>query len=140
MLRLGLAGEHFAAYDLSMQGFRVAFAPAGAPYDLLVDTGAKRLRVQVRANARWPSSVGRSHDVIRVDCMSGKRRKTRTRDHCDVVAFVFLRFKTVQYVRASEINRAVEWRRAPLKADARGRRVGRPTRYIIGQFSRFPRT
>ena len=48
-LQIGKAGEYLACADLIMKGLVAFPSEQGLPYDVLVDTGKRLLRVQVKS-------------------------------------------------------------------------------------------
>ena len=48
-MHTGRAGEYLAAADILIQGYDCFHAAQGMPYDLVVDTGNRLLKVQVKA-------------------------------------------------------------------------------------------
>ena len=48
-LQVGKAGEYLVCFDLIMKGFVAYPSEQGLPYDLVLDTGNKMLKIQVVA-------------------------------------------------------------------------------------------
>ncbi len=60
-LSLGTAAEHLVCADLLLQGYRAFLSDQNCPYDVVVDIGARLVRIQVKATAeprRTPQRVG----------------------------------------------------------------------------------
>lgn len=84
------AGPMLVASACLLAGHRISWPLEPAPYDLLVDTGARLLRVQVKSGTRvvagsWFCSVMRSEYA---DVAGGKRRAWYSPDEIDVFAIV----------------------------------------------------
>jgi hypothetical protein len=88
--QLRSAGPMLIATTCLLAGHRISWPLEPAPYDLLVDTGAERLRVQVKTCTRlmggsWNCSVTRSEYA---GGASGKRRAWYSPDEIDVFAII----------------------------------------------------
>ena len=51
-LQIGKAGEYLVCADLIMKGFIAFPSEQGLPYDVLLDTGEKLLKVQVKTTEK----------------------------------------------------------------------------------------
>lgn len=87
----GAIGEHLVAVDLLGRGYRVSFASAGYPYDLVTEIDGRMLRVQVKA-----SKALRKNRADYVFSINGGVVK----DY-DLIAFVALDHGTIAYLSAS---------------------------------------
>lgn len=72
--------------------------------------------------------------------MRGVKKQYHATDHSDVIAFAFLDQKVVAFMRADEARKfsVLEWRLDRIKADSRGHKHNRGTRFIVSEFSKFP--
>lgn len=112
-LEIGKAAEYIVCADVILQGFRAFPSDQGLPYDVVIDTGSRMLRVQVRSSTR-PRNVnaqGRnerlaySFHVRRV----GKTHTARlTNADCDLVALVALDLRVVAYLPIAEVGQTVQ--------------------------------
>jgi hypothetical protein len=87
---LRTAGPAIVAASCLLAGYRVSWPLEPASYDLLVDTGCRLLRAQVktctrRAGGSWVCSVTRSEYA---DASGGKRRAWYSPEEIDVFAIV----------------------------------------------------
>ena len=84
------AGPTLVAATCMLSGYRVSWPLEPAPYDLLVDTGTRLMRVQVKTCTRmtggsWVCSLTRSEYA---DVAGGKRRAWYSPEDIDVFAIV----------------------------------------------------
>ena len=71
-LQIGKAGEYLVCADLILKGFIAFPSEQGLPYDVLLDTGEKLLRVQVKTTER-PRLVKQRNTPIPAYIFSIKR-------------------------------------------------------------------
>ncbi len=84
------AGSYLAAAAFVLAGHRVSWPLEPAPYDLVVDTGERLLRVQVKTSSRlvggvWTCGITRSEYA---DVAGGKRKVRYSPDEVDAFAVV----------------------------------------------------
>ena len=60
-LQVGKAGEYLVCFDLIMKGFVAYPSEQGLPYDLVLDTGSKMLKIQVKTT-REPKTIPQRAD------------------------------------------------------------------------------
>lgn len=95
---IGQAGEHLVCADLIMQGYRAHLAEPSAPYDVVLDTGDRLLRVQVKATtAQTPRPSGRPCYQFELRRRHGKQRVGYDSNDFDLVALVALDIRRVGY-------------------------------------------
>lgn len=105
----GRAGQFFVCYDLIRQGWNSFLADEGMPYDVLVDTGSKILKVQVRTTEKLVEEkrkIKRQSEpklIYNYGLRNGKYGLKRMSE-IDYVAFVALDIAQVAYFPVSEIQ------------------------------------
>lgn len=82
----GSIGEHLVAVDLIKRGYRVSFASAGYPYDLIADINGKLFKVQVKASKQPRKGI--DHYIFSVNGSSG----------FDLIAFIALDINCIGYL------------------------------------------
>lgn len=106
-MQVGKAGEYVACADLIMKGLIAFPSEQGLPYDVLIDTGDRILRLQVKATGGprvIPQRKKESHAYIFNIKRCGKGNKSRySEKEIDVFALVALDSMQVGYVLASEM-------------------------------------
>jgi hypothetical protein len=114
-LQIGKAAEHLVCADLILQGHSAFLADQGLSYDVVLDTGIKLWRVQVKG-CMAPSIVkvyGNSEGEYRYGRnntyrFGTRRSKGNTRatdaDLADIYAFVALDIKKIAYLPTSMIT------------------------------------
>ena len=101
-LQIGKAGEYLTCADLIMKGFVAFPSEQGLPYDVVFDTGAKMIRVQVKSCAVPRSIPQRNQEsfayIFNVK-RHGKNNQTVYDDgEVDLFALVALDTKQVGYI------------------------------------------
>lgn len=101
-LQIGKAGEYLACADLIMMGLIAFPSEQGLPYDILIDTGIKLLRCQVKTTRRPRKVSQRAKDsfayIFNVK-KHGKLGKARySADEVDLFALVELEERSVVYL------------------------------------------
>ena len=108
-LQVGKAAEHLVCCELILSGFNAFLADAGQPYDLLVDTGERVVRLQVKATQkpyRYRRSDGRTSNSYRFGLRRGRGSHNRIDPKLvDAIAFVALDTRRVAYLWVSDLIR-----------------------------------
>lgn len=101
-LQTGKAGEYLVCADLILKGFVAFPSEQGLPYDVLLDTGKKLLKVQVKTTSgarKVPQRNKESHAYIFNVKRNGKNNKRRYNEgEIDLFALVCLDVMRVGYV------------------------------------------
>ena len=101
-LQIGKAGEYLACADLIMKGLVAFPSEQGLPYDVLVDTGKRLLRVQVKSTTAprvIPQRAKDSYAYIFNVKRCGKNNTQRYDDsEIDIFALVCLDTRQVGYL------------------------------------------
>jgi hypothetical protein len=114
----GNAAEHLVCADLLLNGWTAYLTGVGAPYDILVDTGELRLRVQVKSTltAKTPTAQRRVTPAYFFHSSGTTRRHGKRiygKDEIDIFALVALDRRLIAYFAASELPRQQVVMRVP---------------------------
>ena len=113
-LQIGKAGEYLVCADLILKGFVSFLSEQGLPYDVLLDTGVKLLKVQVKTTSAPRKIPQRNKDsfayIFNIK-RSGKCGKTRyTNKEIDLFALVCLDTMEVGYLLADDMPETINIR------------------------------
>lgn len=113
-LQIGKAGEYLVCADLIIKGFIAFPSEQGLPYDVLLDTGKKLLKIQVKTTEK-PRLIPQRKTSIPAYVFSikraGKNGKTRYMEkEIDLFALVCLDTMRVGYIKNSEMPTTVNIR------------------------------
>ena len=113
-LQIGKAGEYLVCADLIMKGFIAFPSEQGLPYDVLLDTGKKLLKVQVKTTEK-PRLVQQRNDPIPAYIFNIKRAgsKGQTRydeKEIDLFALVCLDTMQIGYLTNKEMPTTINIR------------------------------
>ena len=101
-LQLGKAGEYMVCTDLILKGFVAFPSEQGLPYDVLLDTGEKLLRIQVKTTEKPRIVLQRANPIpayIFNVKRAGKNGKIRyNKDEIDLFALVSIDTMSIGYV------------------------------------------
>jgi len=113
-LQIGKAGEYLVCADLILKGLIAFPSEQGLPYDVLIDTGEKILRVQVKTTERPRDIPQRSKSSLAYIFSikrAGKDGKTRySEDEIDIFALVCLDTRKVGYILNKEMPTTINIR------------------------------
>lgn len=101
-LQVGKAGEYLVCFDLIMKGFVAYPSEQGLPYDLVLDTGNKMLKIQVKTT-REPRIIPQREKEYKTYFYHVKRNGKGGKNHyaddeVDVFALVALDTRQVGYI------------------------------------------
>jgi len=113
-LQIGKAGEYLVCADLIIKGFVAFPSEQGLPYDVLLDTGGKLLKVQVKTTEK-PRLIQQRSNPIPAYIFSIKRAgangKTRYEEkEIDVFALVCLETMQVGYLTNKQMPTTINIR------------------------------
>ena len=113
-LQVGKAGEYLVCFDLIMKGFVAYPSEQGLPYDLVLDTGRKMLKVQVKST-REPKTIPQRADDYKGYLFQVKRcgkggKNHYANDEVDVFALVALDTKQVGYILNGDMPMSITLR------------------------------
>lgn len=116
-LQLGKAGEYLVCADLILKGFVAFPSEQGLPYDVLLDTGNKLMRIQVKTTAGVRSIPQRNKEskaYIFGIKLRGKNRDKINND-CDLFALVCLDTMKIGYVTGADMPSTINIRSDELR-------------------------
>jgi len=118
-LQIGKAGEYLVCADLILKGFIAFPSEQGLPYDVLLDTGSKLLRIQVKTTEKPRRVPQRSQDsfayVFNIK-RAGKKGRTRYEEkEIDLFALVCLDTMKIGYLTNREMPTTINIRVDSLK-------------------------
>lgn len=113
-MQIGKAGEYLVCADLIMNGFVAYLSEQGLPYDVLLDTGERLLKVQVKTTLQ-PRIVPQRNKETKAYIFNikraGKGGKTRyTNKEIDLFALVCLDTRDVGYLLTDEMPETINIR------------------------------
>lgn len=112
--QLGKAGEFITCADLTLKGFDVSLAGETLPYDLLLDTGRRILKVQVkttethRTTNQWRGVSGAYVFGVKRKGSDGKKRYGD--NEVDIFALVALDIMQVAYIKNEDMPTTINIR------------------------------
>ena len=113
-LQIGKAGEYLVCADLIMKGFIAFPSEQGLPYDVLLDTGKKLLKVQVKTTEKARSVQQRKNPIpayIFSIKRAGSNGKTRYEEkEIDLFALVCLDTMKIGYLTNKEMPTTINIR------------------------------
>ena len=118
-LQVGKAGEYFVCAELCMMGLIAFPSEQGLPYDVLIDTGDRLLKCQVKTTSA-PRAVPQRKKETKAYIFNVKRKGKgnlkRYADHeVDVFALVCLDTKQVGFIQNQEMPETINIRADRLK-------------------------
>lgn len=118
-LQVGKAGEYLVCADLIIKGFVAFPSEQGLPYDVLLDTGKKLLKVQVKTCIKPRVLPQREKDTYVYQYnikIHGKHRDVRyAEDEVDLFALVALDTRSVGYILGKDIKTTINFRADSLR-------------------------
>jgi len=118
-LQIGKAGEYLVCADLILKGFIAFPSEQGLPYDVLLDTGEKLLKVQVKTTEKAREVQQRSNPIpayIFSIKRAGSKGKTRYEEkEIDLFALVCLDTMQIGYLNNKEMPTTINIRVDKLK-------------------------
>ena len=107
-LEVGRAAEYLVCADLILNGWTAFLTDQGVPYDVLVDTGPERIRIQVKSTLapKWPAQQERTPAYLYHPRRAGRGgRRIYGDDEFDIFAFVALDRRLIAYFAVPELPR-----------------------------------
>jgi hypothetical protein len=122
-IKTGKAGEFLVCCDLAFKGFSVFMNEQQIGYDLVVDTGKKILRVQVKTCIK-PGIIPQRKKENYAYIYDARRygtggRKRYSPSEIDVFAFVALDIMKVAYLESKDVGLCVNFRPEKCKGEFR---------------------
>ena len=113
-LQVGKAGEYLVCADLIMKGFIAFPSEQGLPYDVLLDTGEKLLKVQVKTTEKPRKVQQRAKDslayVFSIKRAGSNGRTRYEENEIDLFALVCLDTMKVGYLTNKEMPTTINIR------------------------------
>lgn len=118
-LQIGKAGEYLVCADLILKGFVAFPSEQGLPYDVVLDTGSKILKVQVKTTEKPREVLQRSKKTVAYVFnvkRNGKKGTTRySLNEIDVFALVSLDTMKIIYLKNQDMPETLNIRVDALK-------------------------
>ncbi|MCL1986888.1 MAG: group I intron-associated PD-(D/E)XK endonuclease [Firmicutes bacterium] len=113
-MQIGKAGEYLTCVDLIMKGFIAFPSEQGLSYDVLLDTGSKLLRIQVKTCSS-PRLVPQRKKTTEAYIFNIKRhgknnKKKYTLESVDIFALVCLDTRKVGYIKNTDMPTTINLR------------------------------
>lgn len=113
-LQIGKAGEYMVCSDLIMKGFVAFPSEQGLPYDVLLDTGKKVYRVQVKTTLAPRTVPQRSKEskayIFNVGRNGKSNSKRYSKSDMDLYALVCLDTRRVGYLKSQDMPNTINVR------------------------------
>ena len=113
-LQIGKAGEYLVCADIILKNMIVFLSEQGLPYDILIDTGKKLLRCQVKTTTglrEIPQRTKKTYAYIFNIKRCGKNHKERySLNEVDLFALVCLDTKKIGYIVNKEMPSTINIR------------------------------
>lgn len=113
-LQTGKAGEYLVCADLILKGFVAFPSEQGLPYDVLLDTGEKLIRIQVKTTSgprivpqRAKDSKAYIFNIKRCGKGNGQRYG---HNEVDIFALVCLDTKMIGYIKTDDMPDTINYR------------------------------
>lgn len=111
-IEIGKAAEYLVCADLILSGHVAYPTDQGLPYDIILDTGGRLYRVQVRSTMKPKNVCAKSRAPRFAYCWNvrgrGKdRRAALTDECCDLIALVALDTRHIAYVPLRRVTKTV---------------------------------
>ena len=113
-LQIGKAGEYLVCADLILKGFVAFPSEQGLPYDVLLDTGKKLIRIQVKTTSEPRIIPQRSTEskayIFNVKRCGKGNKKRYGHNEVDIFALVCLDTKMIGYIKTDDMPDTINYR------------------------------
>ncbi len=113
-LQTGKAGEYLVCADLILKGFVAFPSEQGLPYDVLLDTGKKIIRIQVKTTSGPRIIPQRSTEskayIFNVKRCGKGNKKRYGHNEVDIFALVCLDTKMIGYIKTDDMPDTINYR------------------------------
>lgn len=113
-LQVGKAGEYLVCADLILKGFVAFLSEQGLPYDVLLDTGSRILRVQVKTTSGPRVVPQRAKEtsayIFNVKKCGKGSIKRYEENEIDLFALVCLDTMSVGYITTNDMPETINYR------------------------------
>ena len=116
-LQVGKAGEYLVCADLILKGFVAFLSEQGLPYDVLLDTGNKLLRVQVKTTSgvRVVPQRNKSTKAYVFNIKIHGKHRDKINNDCDLFALVCLDTMKIGYILGKNMPTTINIRADELR-------------------------
>jgi hypothetical protein len=128
----GKAGEYLVCADLIMKGFIAYPSEQGLPYDVVLDTGSRLLKVQVKATRTHKQTPQRVSNIntysFNVKRCGKGNKQFRDEKSCDIFALVALDEKQIGYMKNEDIKQTMFFRVESMRGSYRDENINTDVR------------
>ena len=118
-LQKGKAGEYLVCADLILKGFIAFISEQGLPYDIILDTGKKLFKVQVKTTEIFRKVPQRNKDtlcyIFNIKRHGKIRQNIYSENEVDLFALVCLDTRKIMYLKNGEMPETINVRADELK-------------------------
>ena len=118
-LQKGKAGEYLVCADLILKGFIAFISEQGLPYDIILDTGKKLFKVQVKTTEILRKVPQRNKDtlcyIFNIKRHGKIRQNIYSENEVDLFALVCLDTRKIMYLKNGEMPETINVRADELK-------------------------
>jgi len=97
---IGKAGEYLACFDANINGYSCSLTTEESAYDIVLDTGKKLLKIQVKS-----STYSRSKTFESLSFTVCRRNSTISEYNVDMFAFVDIENRAVAWMDIDKVNK-----------------------------------
>jgi len=109
-LQVGKAGQHLVCCELLKQGYAAFLADESMPFDVIVYTPQKLIKIQVKTSTKTNSTT-KSQNLYRYHIRRGKGNiRVYTEHEVDIAAFVALDINQIAYIHFKNLKQCMEFR------------------------------
>lgn len=110
-MQIGKAGEHLVCFDLIKRGYVAYLSEQGLPYDVILDTGDKLYKIQVKTT-REPSDITQrvkatKRYLFHVKRCGKKQNKEYKTNDVDIFALVGIDKMVIGYLPADKVKQTM---------------------------------
>lgn len=110
-LKVGIAGEYYAMYYLTLNGFDVAKTEQGSHSDIFLDSGSRIFRIQVKTTFKYREIKNKNfiYNVCRFGNRFGKGQARTSYNNIDIFCYVCLETKEIAFISGNNIPQCIEF-------------------------------
>lgn len=131
-MQAGKAGEYLVCADLIAKGYVAYLSEQGLPYDVVLDTGDRLLKIQVKAtrmHKQTPQRVSNINTYAFNVKRCGKGNKNfRGESSCDLFALVALDEKQIGYMKNKDVKQTMFFRVESMRGSYRDENINTDVR------------
>ena len=126
-MQAGKAGEYLVCADLISKGYVAYLSEQGLPYDVVLDTGEKLLKIQVKATRTHKQTPQRVSNIntysLNVKRCGKGNKNFRSESSCDLFALVALDEKQVGYMKNKDVKQTMFFRVESMRGSYRDENI-----------------